>query len=555
MRYLIAKTACETKDNKFGNIVDISTRYLTYYCSNCGAELEGIFQCVYPGTRRSIIRDYYNNRERYSNNEDKCREIDARISQLEKELSACEDSVANAEKAYEEAQKLSNCPICSKPLFKKKGYYMPNPLNKGMDKEGFFKLEKEGERPIEYSPRTADEMFEKMALIREYEESTQMHQQTDSYIQLCDCYIASVPDAESISTSADQLKKYLSHLIHLENNIYSLSKQLSALYYKRLLNDRTVIMGNYLPQLQLKAKTDALQATYNQTLTALKEAEEFQPKVSVDYPNKPSEPVYAIPGLFNKKKIQEENDALRAAYKEKLAAYNEEVRHCDEEKASKIAAIRAEMLETAKKNRDEAKALLDIAQQNKDKDLLELEWLTYPSKSIKDILDKEIAQTEDLLKKTFKARNELYSYNVIFDKYRDVVALSSFYEYLMAGRCSSLEGADGAYNLYESEIRANNIIDKLDTVITSLEDIKQNQYMIYQEMQNIHKSLDNLSSTMDKALTTIGDIKTNTDSLNEHMEHIAKNSDVIAHNTAVSAYYSKVNAELTNALGYMAAFK
>lgn len=42
---------------------------------------------------------------------------------------------------------------------------------------------------------------------------------------------------------------------------------------------------------------------------------------------------------------------------------------------------------------------------------------------------------------------------------------------------------------------------------------------------------------------------------NEYMEHISKNSDVIAHNTAVTAYYSKVNAELTNALGYMVAFK
>ena len=37
-------------------------------------------------------------------------------------------------------------------------------------------------------------------------------------------------------------------------------------------------------------------------------------------------------------------------------------------------------------------------------------------------------------------------------------------------------------------------------------------------------------------------------------KHISKNSDVIAHNTAVTAYYSKINAELTNALGYMVAF-
>ena len=36
---------------------------------------------------------------------------------------------------------------------------------------------------------------------------------------------------------------------------------------------------------------------------------------------------------------------------------------------------------------------------------------------------------------------------------------------------------------------------------------------------------------------------------------IAKNSDVIAHNTAATAYYTKKNAELTDALGYLAALK
>ena len=49
-----------------------------------------------------------------------------------------------------------------------------------------------------------------------------------------------------------------------------------------------------------------------------------------------------------------------------------------------------------------------------------------------------------------------------------MIAIASFYEYLMAGRCTSLEGTGGAYNLYENEIRMNQIISQLDTVITSL---------------------------------------------------------------------------------------
>ena len=71
--------------------------------------------------------------------------------------------------------------------------------------------------------------------------------------------------------------------------------------------------------------------------------------------------------------------------------------------------------------------------------------------------------------------------------------------------------------------------------------------MMYRQMQYTNSQLKTLNDTMDKALTSIQGIEANT-------TRVAENSDVIAHNTAVSAYYSKVNAELTNALGFMVAY-
>ena len=147
----------------------------------------------------------------------------------------------------------------------------------------------------------------------------------------------------------------------------------------------------------------------------------------------------------------------------------------------------------------------------------------------------------------------MYSYDIVFGKYRDVVALSSFYEYLMAGRCDSLEGAHGAYNIYESEIRANQVIAQLSAVLASLEQIQKNQYMVYTELKGIHSSLNKLNNTMGRALQSIQSIKANTDSMTSYMETIAQNTDVIAHNTAKTAYYTKINAELTNSLGFMMA--
>ena len=181
--------------------------------------------------------------------------------------------------------------------------------------------------------------------------------------------------------------------------------------------------------------------------------------------------------------------------------------------------------------------------------------LPVPAIGVKHLLDSEISVTEETLRKLYNCRNQLYSYNVIFDKYRNLVALSSFYEYFVTGRCESLEGTNGAYNIYESEIRMDQIISQLDEVIISLDQIKKNQYMIYNKLEEMNTSLHNLESSMKKVTVSLNEIKVNTDSMNKYLDSIEKNTAVIAHNTAVSAYYSKVNAELTNALGFMVALK
>ena len=177
-------------------------------------------------------------------------------------------------------------------------------------------------------------------------------------------------------------------------------------------------------------------------------------------------------------------------------------------------------------------------------------------------MDNETAQTMELLQKSITARNELYAAGIIFGKYQNAVALSSFYEYLVSGRCEKLEGTNGAYNLYESEVRANRAIEQLDTVIDSLDQIKANQYMMYSAMCSMKQELTQLNDTMNSALAAIYNIENSASDAVIQLEGIsqigttiAKNSDVIAHNTAATAYYAKKNAELTNAMGYLVALR
>lgn len=103
-----------------------------------------------------------------------------------------------------------------------------------------------------------------------------------------------------------------------------------------------------------------------------------------------------------------------------------------------------------------------------------------------------INKHNDVLESLECALQELYSQNVIFPKYRDMVAITTINEYLLSGRCYELEGPNGAYNLYEMELRQNIIIGQLSSIVSSLEQIKSNQFSLYQELVKANKTVNDI---------------------------------------------------------------
>ena len=160
----------------------------------------------------------------------------------------------------------------------------------------------------------------------------------------------------------------------------------------------------------------------------------------------------------------------------------------------------------------------------------------------------EIADVQEIINQLCDARAQLLSLGIIYPKYLDIVALTTISEYFETGRCATLVGPDGAYNLYESEIKANRIIAQLDQVIASLETIKENQYKAYSVLSQISRDTASISDKMTSAVKSLSEISENTAAIKETNEQIA-------YSTAKTAHYAKMNAELTNALGYMVAFK
>lgn len=383
------------------------------------------------------------------------------------------------------------------------------------------------------------EIFEYMKQLRINENAGNIRERVESLVTSYEAlpYDGIKTDAESIKCNPNILKHYIEQLLNLESSIYSTEKRLEDLYrVQAMLEEDVKIVNNTFTKGYREAVERAKDA-----MKKLPTKETYAP-LRPKEPVAPEEPVLKQPGLFNRKKIQAENEQTLYLYENKKKEYQ----HALEEYKGAIKAFeektivsiaRAERL--AQADLEKATTQLQIA---KD----------YPPNSIeaeeKKMIEAEIEEAKETLSKLIKGKKELYSQNVIFGKYRNIVALASFYEYLVSGRCDSLEGRDGAYNIYENEIRANQIISQLSDVLKSLEQIKRGQYMVYSMLNEISSSLSSLESTTNDALSAM-------DKMQGDISRIAHNSKVIAYNSERTAFYAKKNQKLTNALGYMIALK
>ena len=121
------------------------------------------------------------------------------------------------------------------------------------------------------------------------------------------------------------------------------------------------------------------------------------------------------------------------------------------------------------------------------------EEFIYNQKCWEDSCTKMRATLEKPLKETKENLERVYSKNIIYPKYRNLPALTSIYEYYVTGRCEELSGPYGAYNLYEDEVRKDKVISQLNTIIANLEQLKQNQYKLYEQVCQIQSNTNRMA--------------------------------------------------------------
>ena len=117
--------------------------------------------------------------------------------------------------------------------------------------------------------------------------------------------------------------------------------------------------------------------------------------------------------------------------------------------------------------------------------------------------------------------------------------MCSLYEYICAGRCTELEGHEGAYNILETEIRLDRIILQLDKVIAQLEQIKHTQFMLYSAVQESNRRLCRIMGSISDMSVSLDGIYSSTSQLNANAAQFNARISELQETSALTAYYAE----------------
>lgn len=118
--------------------------------------------------------------------------------------------------------------------------------------------------------------------------------------------------------------------------------------------------------------------------------------------------------------------------------------------------------------------------------------------------DENLLLYKEKVRIAYEDRQALYSINILFSTYQNATACSYFLQYFLAGRCVTLRGTQGAYNLFEVEKRLDKMIDSLERMIDKLDAINNS---INSMALSISSRLENIFDCMKQQNDTISKLK------------------------------------------------
>ena len=161
------------------------------------------------------------------------------------------------------------------------------------------------------------------------------------------------------------------------------------------------------------------------------------------------------------------------------------------------------------------------------------------------LLKTELEDVKKQKKKNTELLEKMYRAGILGEKYRNLVMVASLYEYISYRRCYTLEGPDGAYNLLELERRMDKIIDNLDKILVNLNQIRDNQYVLYTSLKKSNAQLSQFISENHSINSKLKAKNLSTFELNYKLTELQASSKLMAYYAERSLkemdYYNKMN--------------
>ncbi|MBQ2952804.1 MAG: hypothetical protein IJE07_04545 [Clostridia bacterium] len=156
--------------------------------------------------------------------------------------------------------------------------------------------------------------------------------------------------------------------------------------------------------------------------------------------------------------------------------------------------------------------------------------------------------------------DKLYAQDIIFNDFRNLVAVFQIRAYLQMGVCDGLEGTGGAYAMYLNDVRTARITDSIHDLKASLTSaIRSLQGTLMQELRTVNGNLTELGSSMSRSMEGISrqmqqmhrlqqagtaQMSAHLAEANRHLVSMRDNTAVIAHNQYVEQRLRNVDAYL-----------
>lgn len=153
-------------------------------------------------------------------------------------------------------------------------------------------------------------------------------------------------------------------------------------------------------------------------------------------------------------------------------------------------AVFGVVMSTAREDRKQAPEKL----RQYEKDVAENERQMQANRKALTLVNQDYEVLKQRYNKAALLLQKYYDLNIIYPKYRGIVPVAMFVQYLESGIVYQLEGPDGAYSRYEDELFRQLIINKLDVIVTRLDDIRSTQYELANSLEKSNQQIMELNS-------------------------------------------------------------